>query len=420
MEPCNTTTPLLSIVIATRNRVPYAISAILSILEISDARLELVVQDNSESRDLESYVRCNVRDSRFRYRYTPPPFSSIDNFNAAVELATGEYVCLIGDDDGVNPEIMDAAEWAKRENIDSLGVRNVANYSWPKTGVPPTLFTKITEATLQVSPFKGYLIDADCEKEMRALIRNGALYYLFFKLPKLYHGLVHRRCLAAVHSKVGNYFGGLSPDIFSSLAIVCVAKRVVITDYPLTIPGVCRASTSVTEGPLKKPSKDLKDAPHFRDRGDYQWCELVPRFYATETIWADSAVAALRAMGREDLVRQLNLPKLAAYCVGANRGVINLVMHDLLKGLQVTGKSRVIGIIRFACCLLTGPGTKFAHRAWVRLLVSSGIRVPYIANGLQNMVEATHSLTCYLEKNGHRFSDLEKGSKISRSPLSSQ
>ena len=44
--------PLLSIVIATRNRIPYAISTIESILEISDSRLELIIQDNSDSREL--------------------------------------------------------------------------------------------------------------------------------------------------------------------------------------------------------------------------------------------------------------------------------------------------------------------------------------------------------------------------------
>ena len=52
MEQDNPTCPLLSIAIATRNRIPYAISAIQSILEISDPRLELVVQDNNDRIDL--------------------------------------------------------------------------------------------------------------------------------------------------------------------------------------------------------------------------------------------------------------------------------------------------------------------------------------------------------------------------------
>src|SRR5436190_7172163 len=318
--------PLLSIVIATRNRIPYAQSAIQSILEISDPRLELVVQDNSESRELEKYVRANIFDSRFRYRYTPPPFSSIDNFNAAIELSSGEYICIIGDDDGVNPEILEAAAWAKREDLDSLAIRHRVHYLWPETGITSTRFTEIVGGSLSVMDFSGRITRADAEKEMRRLIGNGGVYYLDFDLPKLYHGLVHRRCLETVRQKTGTYIGGLSPDIFASLAVACIAHRLMITDYPLTIPGACGVSSSVIEGGLRSHSKRLEDAPHFRDRGDYQWCDLVPRVYCTESIWVDSGIAALRAMERDDLVEQLNLAKLPAYSIAANRGVVRPVL----------------------------------------------------------------------------------------------
>ncbi len=99
--------PLLSVVIPTRNRQKYAISSIVSILRIPDPYLEIVVQDNSDSRDLQELLRRNVQDSRLRYNYTPDPLSFIGNFNEAVRLATGDYLCFIGDDDGVNPEIME-------------------------------------------------------------------------------------------------------------------------------------------------------------------------------------------------------------------------------------------------------------------------------------------------------------------------
>ena len=79
--------PLLSITIATRNRIPWAISAIQSILDITDPRLQLAVHDNSDSHDLKKYVEENVNDSRFRYGYTNEPLSMSGNFNMAMELA---------------------------------------------------------------------------------------------------------------------------------------------------------------------------------------------------------------------------------------------------------------------------------------------------------------------------------------------
>lgn len=89
--------PLLSIVIATKNRQKYALSAVESILSIEDGRIEVIIQDNSDDENLSTMLQQYKSDPRLVYRYTPPPFSSIDNFNAAVELSSGEYICLIGD-----------------------------------------------------------------------------------------------------------------------------------------------------------------------------------------------------------------------------------------------------------------------------------------------------------------------------------
>jgi glycosyltransferase involved in cell wall biosynthesis len=399
--------PLLSIVIPTRNRTAYAIAAIQSILEISDPRLELVVQDNSESRALDAWILTNIQDARLRYSYDGRPLSFVDNFNAAVHSASGEYLCLIGDDDGVNPEIMKAAEWAQKEAIDSLSVKTRANYIWPDAGIPSTIFTKVTGGVLTIFNFRGNIIDTDGEKEMRAFVRAGGMNYLNHNLPKLYHGLVRRDCLETIKNATGAYFGGLSPDIFVSLAIACAAKRMVMTDYPLTLPGACGASASIIEGVKKRNSKNLEEAPHLRDRGEYHWSELVPRIYSVETIWADSGVAALRAMGRDDLVRRINLPRLAAYCIWVNRGVRRPVLRDLFKGLHILHKNRVSGAIRFGgrfFLLIAGLGLKFIQRVWNRFLMIMGLTTIRRIDGLENMIEASHALTRFLAEKGRRFS----------------
>jgi len=397
--------PLLSIVIPTRNRIPYATSAIESILEIADPLLELVIQDNSDSRDLESWVHSNACDPRLKFNHTDHPLSFIHNFNTAAYLATGEYVCFIGDDDGVNPEIMESAAWAKLRNLDALVVKPSTSYLWGGTGVSSTLFTRVTGGSLTIGDFSGDVVDSDMEKEMRTLLHNGGLYYLNTNLPKLYHGLVHQRCLKAVYDKTGAYFGGLSPDTYASLAVACVAKKVSVVDYPLTIPGASKSSGAIVEGAIKRHSKKLLEAPHFRYRGEYRWSVLVPRIYTVETLWVDSSVAALSAMGRNDLVRQLSLPKLAAYCIGANRGVVWPVLRDLVRGTRILRKSLVIGAIQFAWRLLVlvkDAGVNLARRIWTRLRIFAGMRLIRI-DGLENMVEASHALTRYLKDHGYSF-----------------
>lgn len=412
MEHKTEARPLLSIVIATRNRIPYAISAIESILESLDDRLELVVQDNSDSRELESYVRENFRDRRLCYGYIAPPLSSIDNFNAALGLATGEYLCLMGDDDGVNPEIIEAASWAKRNSVDSVAVKNTAVYLWKGVPVRRGVFTKTVDGALSVATFRGRMTKVDTETALRRLVRNGGPSYLECGLPKLYHGFVHRRCLQAIRERTGSYLGGLSPDIFSSVAIACVANNVVVTDYPLTIPGACRESSSAMEGRLGQHSTRLEDAPHLRNRSEYSWDDLVPRVYTAEAIVAESGIAALRAMGRHDLVRQFSLPRLAACCIGAHRGVTAAVLRGLFAALRTRGERPALGALAFGWSVLACAGARFARRASNRLMLILGVRAIRRVEGLVNIVEASHALTAYLKENGWSFADGRPSSRV--------
>jgi glycosyltransferase involved in cell wall biosynthesis len=403
--------PLLSIVIATRNRIPYAISAIQSILAISDERLELVVQDNSESRELEDYVCANISDERFRYRYTAPPFSSIDNFNAAIELSSGEYVCLIGDDDGVNPEIIEAADWASCKNIDALSWPwGKAHYIWPDAGSPSTVFTRNTaEGHFVVKRCNGSVKGVDTESELRRIVKNGGLYYHDYELPKVYHGLVRRRCLDAIREKTGAYFCGLSPDIYAALTIACVAKCVQIVDYPLSIAGSCRSSSSITENRINMRTKKLEDAPHFRDRGKYVWDHWVPQFYAAETIWAESGITALREVGRDDLLAALSLPKLAVHCVAANREGFGGILRTMLVGIEDKGNSKIVGCLQFAWLLFIGSVSNWVVRIWRRLWNIPkeiiGVKAHYKVDGLNDMSEVTAGLVLYLKQSGKSFQD---------------
>ena len=404
MEINGNCTPILSIIIPTRNRFKYAVSSITSILNISSDKFELIVQDNSDNRDLEYWLLSNVSDLRLRYNYTEHPLSFIGNFSEAAKLATGDYLCFIGDDDGVNPEIIDAACWTKSQGLDVLIASHAVDYLWPDTGVASTVFTNGAGGSISIKEFTGNIVEVNTENEILKLVRNGGLYYLNFKLPKLYHGLVSRRCLEYIHQKTGKYFGGLSPDTFASLAIACVAKHVAIIDYPLTIPGACKVSGSIVEGNIKKHSKLLEDAPHFRYRGEYHWSEIVPRIYCVETIWVDSSIAALRAMGRDDLIGKINLPKLAAFCIGANRGITKSVLLGLYIGLRISGKNIFIGFLQLIWSLFSGPGVKFVIRAWNRLLIIIKLRNLYKIDKLENIVEASYALTNYLNKNNKSFS----------------
>lgn len=397
--------PLLSIIIPTRNRQKYAISAITSILNISAPELELVVQDNSNSNDLKEYIRNNISDTRLRYNYTSTPLSFIDNFDAAVSLASGKYLCLIGDDDGVNPEIIKATHWADMNDIDALKPTVSASYLWPESGVPSTLFAKASiSGVFKIRPFSGKVIRPDPEVEMRKVVQSGGLKYLETEIPRLYHGIVKRKCLNEVREKTGAFFGGLSPDIFIALVLANFTKSVVSIDYPLTIAGVCKSSGSA-DSVTGKHVGNLEDAPHFRYRGNYKWSDIIPRFYSAETIWADSTMAALKTLGRDDLLRDFNLPLLAACCVATHPKYKHIILRDMYNSFRIMNKNQLVGTFQFCYSLLISYASRMTK------LISKGIRFILLGsigtriNDIKDIVEATNILTDYLRKNKKRFSD---------------
>jgi glycosyltransferase involved in cell wall biosynthesis len=398
--------PLISIVIPTRNRFDYVKSAITSILDVYDPRIELVIQDNSDSEVLKFWIDNNIDDVRLKYNYSDLPLSFVGNFSEGVETSTGEYICIIGDDDGINPEIINATAWLKKENIDCLSIKNIVNYVWPNSGIPATVFTKITDGNLTISAFSGDIVKINPLFELELFVNDGCVNYLNFNLPKLYHGIVRRECLQEVKNKLGVYFVGLSPDISISVSLACVVKNAAITDYPLTIPGVCGVSASVVEGLLKKNSKKLEDAPHFRNRGTYHWNNLVPSIYCVETIWADSGIAALSLMGRLDLVNKIKLYKLCAYVMESNNGVAIPTLNGFFKGIVALNQNKISSLIQFVfflSFLRVKSFFKFSNRIYIRFLIFFKLKATIRIEGLKTIVDASKSLTIYLNNNGHNF-----------------
>lgn len=292
-------TPLLSILIATRNRVPYCINVIETILAFEYENFELIIQDNSDILDLQNYISNRAVDHRLVYNYTPPPFSSIDNFNAVISLAKGEYLCLIGDDDAVHPEIFKAVEWAKANKVASIVPTLKAIYRWPDACDDPQY-----NGLLTIGHISGKIKKRSTKNAIMKLMKNGGQGYLNLPFPKLYHGIVRREYMELIKEETGHYVGGLSPDIYIAIGLSKHIHEISEIDYPLTLPGICGKSAPMDE--KRNNYESLEDAPHFRDRGPYQWSPEVPRFYSGTNIWADSALAALRDLNLYSYVQKFN------------------------------------------------------------------------------------------------------------------
>jgi glycosyltransferase involved in cell wall biosynthesis len=296
--------PLLSIAIATKNREKYCIAAIESVLSYNDNRLEICIADNSATTVVKEFVE-KLNSTQIKYSYDSGGVSSIENFNRAVGLTTGEYLILIGDDDTILPKAIEIAAWAKENNVDSICAKDNVIYYWPNSrDIYPTGHLIITKST-------GKIIEVDIKKELKKLLNNGLQHYLLYPLPKTYHGIVKKSLMEEIKNRTGHYYGALSPDIYSCIAMSCVAQNHYLIGEPLSVAGVCATSTTA-DNFTGKHSGSIDKIPHLKHRGNYIWHSLVPRYYSVNTIWAESGLTALEELGENNLLKRYNLYQMLA------------------------------------------------------------------------------------------------------------
>lgn len=385
--------PLLSIVIATKNRIPYCINCIETILEIKDEEIEVVVQDNSDTIELKEYIYNNINDKRLIYNYTPPPFSSIDNFNKVIDLANGEYLCMIGDDDGINPKIMEIIKYAKKNSLLSIASFNIGEFFWPNA------IKKYKDGYLSIPKSTFKILKIEPEKRLKPLLLTGIVNYIPFNLPRIYHGIIKKEVLEKIKKKTGYYFGGLSPDIYSSIAFSIIIKEHTLIDYPISIAGTCIASTSAASVNGSHSGK-LEDAPHFRSRGNYDWELEVPKYYSIQTIWAETAIKAFKEFNKGDLIKFFNLKFLTAQSFRYNKTIRKLIFQESKNIIHYQKKSFILFIIQVFILIIILK-IAFTIKRFFQLLKKQTNYV--FINGVNDINEATKLFENENNKNNISF-----------------
>ena len=95
--------PRLSIVAPTFNRA-HMLPRFLESVRTVSSDCEILVLDNASTDSTTEVVeRAAMADTRIRYIRNPENIGVIANYNRAMELTTGEFVCCMGDDDAAHP-----------------------------------------------------------------------------------------------------------------------------------------------------------------------------------------------------------------------------------------------------------------------------------------------------------------------------
>lgn len=282
---------LLSVLIPTKNRKNYVINCVDEVLECSNEKVQVVVQDNSDNPWKEEEI-SKFSSSRFEYYHEFGDISFVENFSKALDKAKGKYVCFIGDDDGIMPQIVNVTEWMDKNNIDAVSQNIAVTYFWPNV---ENTVKNSSNGLLKIYYANTNATTKVVHKELESLFGTGGLFYLERGLAKAYHGIVRKEYFERIKAKKGKYINGLSPDIYVSVALSSLIPNVYVINYPITISGISPKSGGASSANGSHTGK-LADAPHFKGHDSYTWEALVPPIYSVETIWADSAMHAARDM----------------------------------------------------------------------------------------------------------------------------
>lgn len=301
---------ILSVVIPTYNRYDTLIPVLNTFLYWESKNFEVIIQDNTEANtEILEYLESVNRNDIFKYFYTHKRLSAIENCDFAVSNASGNYVCFIGDDDGISSYLLNCCEWMQSKNIDSVCF-NRGEYIWPNMDHYFKLNYK-NNGSLHLPKFSGSFHKVDFETELLRVFSSGAQNMA--KIPRLYHGVIRRECLHKMFKDINTYFPGSVPDMSNAVALTKYVNTHFYVDLPLVITGQSPKSMS-GKNANRKHQGEINNENSLPSDTFLKWDTRIPFYWSGPTIWAQAAIEAAKRVNISDDKYKFNFQRLYAFC----------------------------------------------------------------------------------------------------------
>jgi glycosyltransferase involved in cell wall biosynthesis len=294
--------PLLSIIIPTKNRQYTAVFAVDSVLSIQSENLEVIVQDCSNNDSLRQILNNKYKtDNRLKYFYTNTNPSMNENWSQAISNTQGSYIYGIGDDDAVLPSIVEVAEWMFSKSIEAVIPLKV-QYIWKDALIDSFSNSRMTLP----SKFSGKIYEVDLNCEYNRKIQSCGFGYTT-NLPNIYHGFISKRILDLHKATFGDYFNGTSLDVYSAFTISQHLENLYYVEFPISIWGACGKSNS-----NRVVSKKFNE--HIEEFKNYKKNKSLPNAFNAEVSVAETTIQALKDIHKNSLISTMNLSLVYAKC----------------------------------------------------------------------------------------------------------
>lgn len=223
-----------SILLPTRNRLDLLKFAIESVRSQDYPAWEIDISDNASEDDIAAYVQ-SLGDSRILYSRQDALVPVTDNWNAALHMATGDYVIMLGDDDALVPNALTGLHalleaWGMPDAI----YAQARQYAYPMV-IPwhPEPFMQTGCNVFLEDRKEAFLLSRD---EAISLVRAAADFRILFGF-NMQHLVFGRRLLDKMRSR-GEFFQSPYPDYYAINAAFLDADKLVASPRPFVMIGI--------------------------------------------------------------------------------------------------------------------------------------------------------------------------------------
>lgn len=353
----------LSILVPTRNR-PMQCAATVSAILAFDADFELIVYDSSEGGELAEML---PRDARLRLVRGDSSHNMTQCFEAAVSHASRDFVCMIGDDDGITPILFDWAVRASREGIASVTCDPAfyAMYNWPD--IRSRYFGDFVAGKLYLKVGGAAVVAEPQDKSITRFLREAGQGCQ--SMPRVYHGLVARRLLDQIRARFGRCFDGVSPDVSFAYFAASLGQPHLVIEQPLAISGQS-AGSNAGRSAMREHKGDLWSDPHMQRYRGVAWPVELPAFFSVETVWGQATLSALARAGGNDLDRY-DFHRLYARLLLEHRDRV----AETLAAFRANGRATAAGLAAALVGEATRMGTGIVHKLRRRVFPDRSVTI---------------------------------------------
>ena len=220
--------PRFSILIPTRDRPATLRHTLATVVSQPGDDYEIVVADNCGGPETRQIVE-ELGSSRIRYTRSSEILPMVDNWESGLSLCSGEYVTVLGDDDGLVPSALTMA----RNLIDTTDPEMICwsphVYWWPDTIVDWNRNLLIVFLGNQA-----LLVES---RDVLERFYGGKVRLT--SLPMIYNGFYHRDIIDEARQRFGGFFvpREAAPDIASGILGLHITRQYVHSTRPLSVRG---------------------------------------------------------------------------------------------------------------------------------------------------------------------------------------